>query len=279
VTLTPGQAVPANFVLQGVTAYLRGQLRDGNGTPIPNIRIVVQPVPFVSSGAGSIYPSTDGSGNFDVGVRAGVWDIQVSCVDAQERGYVVLGNFQFTVVDGVDQNGLVITSPVSTAVITGTVKNSLNQGIEGVTLDANQNISGNQHYYPGCISTDINGNYTIKVLGGTWQVAVRNHELTARGYSGVGQQSPTISGGTATANFVALPLPATINTLSFGASQAQFNVSTPAPTTYGYTVQYSTNLKANAWTTLLTTNSPSGSFNFVDPLASNTFRFYRITSP
>lgn len=201
VTLNAGQALHVNFVVLPITAHLRGQIRDDSGAPIPNMTIVVQPVPFQMSGVGSIYPTTDSNGNFDVGVRAGTWDIALECVAAQNRGYVNV-SYDFNVVDGMDQNGLILAFPVSTATITGSVRDNLGRPIVGVSLDA-----GQANYGAGCVTTDINGNYTLKVLGGTWNVSVSNDELNALGFDNVASQNVTISGGTATANFVATALP------------------------------------------------------------------------
>ena len=201
VTIDAGQAQQVNFVVQAITAHLRGQIRDDLGAPIPNISLSVQ-LAFDPNGEGGFHPQTDSNGNFDAGVRAGTWNIDLECNPAQARGYINVGDWNFDVTDGVDQNNLVLTFPIATATITGSVRDNFGQPIAGVSLDANQNS-----YHSGCITTDTNGNYTIKVLGGTWNVAVSNEELNARGFNNVASQDVTISGGTATANFVATPLP------------------------------------------------------------------------
>ena len=43
-----------------------------------------------------------------------------------------------------------------------------------------------------------------------------------------------------------------------------------------YAVQMSTNLASTNWSTLLVTNPPSNSFEFIDPNATNRTRFYRV---
>ena len=206
VTLSEGQAQQVDFVVQAITAHLRGQIKDDSGLPIPNMTIVVQPVPLMPSGIGSIYPMTDNNGNFDVGVRGGTWNIDLECNEAQTRGYVNVGGPDFNVTDGVDQNGIMLTFPRSTFVITGTVKDSLNNPIEGVELDANSTAPGSS-YNAGCVATDSGGNYQIKVIDGSWQVSVRTEDLNARGFNGVNTQSVIIAGGNGVANFVATPLP------------------------------------------------------------------------
>lgn len=206
-TLSNNQAKQANFVVQRVTAHLRGKVKDSGGAPIPNIMLVVQPVPLDPSGAGTLSPSTDANGNFDVGVRAGTWQIALECVAAQARGYVNVSGSRFNVVDGVDQNNLALTYPLSTATISGTVTDNQSNPIADVTVNASQQINSNSSYFPGCVTTDSKGNYTIRVLSGTWLVSVDSGDLTSRGFDSVVDQSVTISGGSATANFIARVTP------------------------------------------------------------------------
>ena len=204
ITISAGQAVQSNFVLNSVTAHLRGQIRDDSGAPIPNMTLVLQKEPISPDGTGSSYPVTDANGEFDFGVFAGVWNIALECVEAQEKGFVNVADLNFTVVDGFDQNGLVLVFPRSTFVITGTVKDNLDQPIAGVELDADYTI-GNTRYFPGCVATDANGNYTLKVLHGDWRVSVRDEKLNALGFNAVSPQTVTISYSNGVADFVASP--------------------------------------------------------------------------
>ncbi len=213
VSLTSGQALLVNFILSGVTTHLRGQIKDDSGAPITNMSIVVQPVPMVAGGAASLYPKTDSNGNFDVGVRAGTWNINLECVEGQNRGLVGVTAYNYTVADGVDQIGLVLSFPKSTFTITGTVKDSSNIPIVGVQVDASAN---NNTYLVGCTPTDANGFYTLKVINSSWTVSVRADDLNAHGFNSVNNQTVSISGANGTANFVAspLPVPVTITTPS-----------------------------------------------------------------
>ncbi len=207
VILGAGEAVEVNFTVNAITARLRGRVTDDAGAPIPNIQLVVSPLPQNPSGAGSIYPPTDNNGNFDVGVRGGNWTIALECEDAQQRRYVNVSGSDFAVTDGVDQNNIALSYPVATATITGMVTNNQGQPIRGVTLDANQQINATSSYFPGCVETDANGNYLLRVLNGTWAVAVRGEELNARGFAAVPGQNVTIVSGTAIADFSSAPLP------------------------------------------------------------------------
>jgi hypothetical protein len=50
----------------------------------------------------------------------------------------------------------------------------------------------------------------------------------------------------------------------------------PSQTGFTYTVQYSSNLGTNLWSSLLSTNGTGASITVKDPLTSQAGRFYRI---
>ncbi len=250
VTLNAGQAVRLDFDLQAATAHLRGQVKDDAGVPIPQIEIVVSPLPMDPTGADSFYPETDANGNFDVGVRGGSWNIALECNQAQQRGYVDVSGYDFQVTDGVDQNNIALTFPVSTATITGFVRTAdpSHRPVAGVELDANQQINQSSSYFPGCVPTDANGMYTIKVLGGTWRVAVRDDDLNSRGFQAVAEQNVNISGGSGSADFLVSELPPEITS----PTTASGTVGVP------FVYQFQTRFPA----TLAVSNLPPGlSFN------------------
>lgn len=268
-----GQAVQANLILSGVTARLRGQIRDDSGAPITNMTLVVQKYPINSSGAGSSYPETDASGNFDVGVNAGTWNIALECRDANDRNYVNQ-HLDYIVVDNVDQNGLVLIFQRSTGVITGTVKDTLNNPIPNVQLDANI-TSGGIPYNSGCVETDANGAYTIKVLNNSsWNTSVRTDDLNARGFEGVASQIVAISGGNGTANFVAIPSKPQLTTTRSGA-----NIILTWPTNATvFTLQSTTNLvPPAAWSTVAPAPVVVNGQNAVTNLIIGTRKFYRLS--
>jgi hypothetical protein len=274
-SLTDGTATEADFVLQSATAHLRGQVKDDHGNAITNIQIVVQPYPVQGNGANSIYPTTDGTGNFDVGISGGAWNIALECVSAQQRGYVNVSGFNFNVTDGVDQNGIQLMFPQATAVISGKLTDLLGHPIAGVTLNANQQINTTNSYFPGCVSTDASGNYQIGVLGGTWNVSLDDGELGALGYADVPSTNVTIVAGAATANFIAL--------VSLAAPQfagQSFSTVTGVSLTLNgdigltNTVQFSSNLVN--WFTLTNAVLSNATWHIVDPAATNqNHRFYR----
>jgi hypothetical protein len=268
-TVVDGQAYRADFVASSVSAHLRGTVRDNNGDPIPNISLVVQPYPS-TNGTGSIYPSTDGNGEFDVPISAGDWNIALECTDAQERNFVNRYDYIYTVVDGVDQNGLNLVFPQGTATISGTLTDTLGNPVPNVTLDAGSSV-----YYAGCVMTDSSGNFQINVLNGTWLVEVRNGDLNSRGYMNVNNVNVVVSGTNQTANFVTQPFPPLVSQPKIVSGQFRFTLS--GYDSRSYRIEASTNL--NSWINLGTNQTVNGTYLFIDPSAASSFtrRFYRTS--
>ncbi|MEY2485670.1 MAG: large repetitive protein [Verrucomicrobiota bacterium] len=239
VTLNAGETSQVDFVVQAITAHLRGQIIDDVGAPIPNMQMSVQDSSS-PSGTGSLTPQSDSNGNFDAGVRGGTWEISLNCSKAQGQGYINVFGDDFNVTDGVDQNNIVLTFPRFTATISGSVKDNLGHPIPGVQMDADQPINGSMDYGPGCVSTDSNGNYTLKVLGGSWTVSASSDDLNARGFNSVTGQDVNISNGTGTANFVATQMPPIITgplmaTATVGQLFVYQVTATGLPNSYGAT--------------------------------------------
>ena len=274
--IATGQAIGADFVLQSVTAHLRGQIKDNHGNPIPSMQLVVQPYPLQGNGANSLYPTTDENGNFDVGVHGGIWNLALECISAQSRAYVDISGLNYAVTDGVDQNGLTPTFPQATAMIQGQVTDPVGNPIVGVTVSAYQPISTNSSYDPGCVSTDSNGYYQLGVLNGNWTVSLQNDELNAQGYNAIFGTNITIVAGSGTANFVA---PVTLTTPQFkGGGFSPTNGSwliIAGVVAHTNTVQFSANLVT--WFTLTNRVLTNSIWQVADPAAvSQRQRFYRV---
>ena len=158
------------------------------------------------------------------------------------------------------------------------MKDTLNNPIPGVELDANITGTG-IHYYSGCVATDASGTYTIKVLNNSsWNISVRTSDLNARGFNGVSGQTVNISGGNGVANFVASRLQLTILS-SPGQIQAQgFNLSVAVEPGRNYRLQASTNL--TLWIDLTSFTGGGSPFQYLDSGATTlNRRFYRVVSP
>jgi hypothetical protein len=226
-------------------------------------------MPAQPGGAGSLYPTTDGTGSFDVVVPDGTWSIALECESAQQRSFVNVNNYNFVVTNNTDVNGILLTFPVSTATISGTITDIFGNPVVGVQLDAN---SGS--YYPGCVTSDGAGNYQIKVIDGTWNLTVRAAQLYARGYTSAPTQNVSVSGGNQTLHFVVTPIRPMLSQPRIVSGQFQFNLS--GFDVRRYRIESSTNL--TTWTILGTNQTTGGTLTFTDPTFSPTSRrMYRAT--
>jgi hypothetical protein len=170
--------------------------------------------------------------------------------------------------------------------ITGYVKDNLSNPIIGVGVYAHATINGT-NFNAGNATTDGNGNYSLNVVNGTWQVGVNcgcsdcSDNLTSKGYQCVNNQQVSISGNNGVANFIAQPcgalqittttLPnATVGSYYNGQSQAsgcqqpfQWSLSPGSgPLPSGLNLDSGGNLSG--------TPNSSGTFNFSVRVTDNT---------
>ncbi|MEP6810429.1 MAG: dockerin type I domain-containing protein [Chthoniobacterales bacterium] len=186
------------YIVYVVTAHLRGQVLDENDAPLGNVNIAA------GSGMNGEFFSgvtTDGGGNFDIGVFGGTWTLGLSNITGLG---IIPQDFTTNVTDGVDQNGLIFRVRHTTATIAGTVMNASMMPIAGVTVSSISTI--NSATYTATTTTDAGGNYSLPVFSATWNVGVDSAQLTARGYAPVAAQNVFVNTGTVPVDFVAGPL-------------------------------------------------------------------------
>ncbi len=283
VTVAAGQAVQANFVTPAITARLMGVVRNELGQSLANFPLalanfplVVQPAPVSGGGANSFYPFTDASGNFDIGLYGGNWHLALECQQASSANLVSFTK-DFTVVDNVNQSGIVLIALTSTRQITGTVRGTNGVGVSNIRVFANTTINGT-NYVTGCNATDGTGSFLLKVVSGTWTVGLDSYALNQTGFVGTTNQTVVIGGANGNASF-------TVSRFSefrpmFGMPNL-FNGLTPnfsASATGGasgayYRVESTTNF--TNWAVVGTNYVNNGTFSIYDPSANGPFRFYR----
>ncbi len=272
-TIANGQAVRIDFTSRAVTARLIGQVRDNFGVPLTNFMLVVQPLPLVSSGANSYYPSTDASGNFDVGVSAGMWNIHLE-INRTAASNLVSFTTDLTVVDGVNQTGLVFVALRATQQITGFVREG-STGITNVQMYGNATISGT-NYLAGESYTDGGGNYLMKVVNGTWNLQVNNYDLNQRGYVSASDQLVGISGAAGVANFTLTRFTNLITLTNASRSGSTFSFLVVAEQGRNYVLETATNLRNPVSWTPVSTNMQNGpNFSYSDNQGAGVPRYYR----
>lgn len=273
-TIANAQAIRLDFVSRAVTAHLTGQVVNDLGVPLSNFALVVQPVPLNGGGANSYYPSTDSSGNFDIGLTAGTWNIALESQQAANSNLVSF-SIDRVVVDNVNQSGLIFVAYRSTQQITGFVREG-STGVTNVQLYGGTTLNGTNYVSPATY-TDSNGNYAMKVINGTWLVQLNNFDINQRGYFSANSQTVPISGATGTANFSLTRYSNTITLANPSRIGNQFSVQATGDNGRNYVLEVTTNLRTPISWTPVTTNSQSGAnFQATDNAATGSARYYRM---
>ncbi|HEY6227241.1 MAG TPA: carboxypeptidase-like regulatory domain-containing protein [Verrucomicrobiae bacterium] len=188
--LAGGDTTKWDIHLASFTAHVRGRVVDGSGNGIPNVTIQGR---YEQSQQSSSQSGTAQDGSFDLPVWGGNWSIDLN----DDAGYIN-HTIQLTVVDGVDQT-ITFVVPNSTGQISGTVKNSSNQGIPGVFVSANATING-VNYHSGS-QTDSTGHYQLPAINGNWGLSLSCDDLQSQNYDCPQTQFATINNNNATVNF------------------------------------------------------------------------------
>jgi hypothetical protein len=194
------EAHEVNFVAQEFSSHLIGRVTDDGGHAVDNICINAYP----TQGGSGPDATTDGDGNFSLGVFGGTWNLSLCSEDAQARG-LVRPTLSFNVADGADITGIQYVARRATAQITGWVKDSTNAPVGGIGIGAH--ITVDTVNYDPWGQTDSEGNFSLGVFSGAWSVGVSCYDLQLRGYTCVVNQPVTISGNNGVANFTVYEQP------------------------------------------------------------------------
>jgi hypothetical protein len=196
VTVSTGQALRQNFVVQRATAHLSGRVTDDSGQPVSNICVNAYP----GQGGNGVDAETDSDGNFSLAVSGGTWYLQLCGDDARQRG-LVSPTLSFNVSG--DVSDIQCVARHATAQITGSVMDNSNAPIGDLGVNAFATAGAS---YGAWQRTDSGGGFSLGVFNGTWQVNLDCGDLQARGYTCPSQRSVTISGQSQTVNFTVQPL-------------------------------------------------------------------------
>ena len=198
------------------TALIYGCVKDNLGTPLPALDV------YANDNNNFLYDAdgcTDTNGNYVVGVLGGLgtndlWWVQVICEN-------IATNYVFSQPDFGSNGGANFISNTAslfnfTAIpathhITGNVKDSNGSNIEGVEVDAWATINGVNYNANSGVDTDANGNYTLTVCSGSWNVSVNSiygngnslDDILGSGtYQAPSGQTAVIYNNNATNNFI-----------------------------------------------------------------------------
>lgn len=163
----------ADFTVSGLQsdAYLRGRATDEGNNPIAGLQIGAY-----GNGPGR-QTTTGANGEFEIGVTAGTWNLQVS---GQPPAGKIAPSILYEVQPGVNIENINFRLLNTTATITGTVRNSQGQPISGAGVFADATINGIN--YLAHRQTDAQGFYSLPVVNGDWRMWMDCWSLEQQGY-------------------------------------------------------------------------------------------------
>ncbi|MBI3882296.1 MAG: carboxypeptidase regulatory-like domain-containing protein [Verrucomicrobia bacterium] len=192
VALTTNSTIPANVDLTLATRTLAGSLVDSTNTALT---VEAGTQMFVQS-SNNLFTIgfTDTNGNFSVPVTADFWKVEVSDKTAASFGDLVPQNkTKFNTVTNSVTNANVALER-STALIYGTVKDSLGVPIPGLVMFASDTTNNG---FETSGFTDSNGVFSLAAVAGNWFMQVDNSSPQTTNYAFTSTDTLTLVDGQA----------------------------------------------------------------------------------
>jgi hypothetical protein len=187
-SIDDGQADNTNVIGIIPSAQFLSLVTDDTGAPVTNVFC------FASCLAGTSEGNTGTNGMLDIPVFAGTWNL-----------YIGAGNLifpvipPFTITNGINFTYNIIARTI-TGHISGQVENSSSVGIPNIDVMLTNSV-GPTNFALGAF-TDADGDYSVAVFNGTWNVSLYPSSLQAAGYYPVDPLSVTVPPTNAIADFV-----------------------------------------------------------------------------
>ncbi len=167
----------ANFTAPLATNYISGHLKDGSGNPIAGIGIYANAtINGVNYNPGNA--DTDTNGYYSLNVANGNWSVGVNtCSDCGNNDSLpgdYLSPQNQTLVISNNNPTVNFTAILAPYQITGYIKDNSGNPVVGAGLWASATINGAQCSQNNA-NTDTNGNYSLNVANGAWQVGVNGY--------------------------------------------------------------------------------------------------------
>jgi hypothetical protein len=264
----------ANFIAEVFSSFISGRVITQSGAPVTNMNIFAYP----NGGNDSIgQGTTDYNGNYSMGVGAGDYFVELNTAypDGAPAFGLVSPNIPVTVTSGVNISNLVLVAMEQTGAINASVTNAtLNAPVTFINISASATINGT-NYTAGTQTTGANGEATLVVCNGTWDINADCGDLDELGDSCPDDIFDTISNDSLPADFQVTSSsgPPSLASPSWRANQFQCDVS--GSVSQDYKVQYTTNLASTNWILLLSATNTQN-FSILDANATNSQRFYRV---
>lgn len=276
VDATGGNVINVNIPLYRPTALFYGSIHGSTGAPLANIEFDGGDDLFDGKGF------SDANGNYVVAVLADGNDLNAnpnSSVNVALANSVV-NQFNNVIVSS---NQTILQNYVARPIvghITGRVVDSFGAPVTGPALYAFQFNGFNDNYQSLNSQTDADGNYSLGVANGAWQVNFSfggNNDLEHHGLTDLfGPYTVNIPPTNATLDITVYPLGTPFLTEMRRTSPTQFVFNINGSINASYTVQVCTNLTTTNWAPLFTLQLTNNPFPITDTHATNNARFYRV---
>jgi hypothetical protein len=217
----------ANFIVQGYTTFVSGQVVDDSGSPVTFMNVFAQTNSGGNTVGFSSQATTDSGGNFRMGIVGGNYTLFLN--SDPNTGYPSLNLVGPTVpvsfTNGVNITNFILIAPRVTGAIQAQVNNPSSAGVSGIGVFATL-TAGTTNYSSEQIQTDGSGAANVPVCNGNWQVSLNGNDVQNAGYSTPASQNLTVSGNTPSVTFTlgsVSPLQITTTSLPDGIVGGQYN--------------------------------------------------------
>ncbi|MBI5383238.1 MAG: putative Ig domain-containing protein [Verrucomicrobia bacterium] len=179
VAVLTNQMTSRNVTNAAATRTISGTVTDSaSSAGLPGVFVMAQ-----SSSGGFASAFTDNAGVYSIAVTAAAWRVGANSGDLAKLGYVPWDERLDANTTSGSVSNLNIAAPKATALVYGTVEDTLNQPLIGLGVQGSD--SGHQ-YDPRGRSFPTNGAYCVGVLVGDWWINPDDDDLAAHGYFGAG---------------------------------------------------------------------------------------------
>jgi hypothetical protein len=172
--INDGQAISLSVTGLVVTARFRSHVTVDTGVPLSGLNSVADSYAYYGA---YTFATTDGNGFLDMPVFGDKWNF--SWLDVLPANLVFPDVPPFTITDGVNLTNNIVARTV-TGTVSGYVHDGNSRGITNLTVTVTNHVGLTNFTLHA--TTDTNGNYSVAVFNGTWNVSPDNNALTTQGY-------------------------------------------------------------------------------------------------
>ncbi len=197
--INDGQAISLNVTGLIITARFRSHVTIDTGVPLSGLNAVAGSYSYFGA---TTFATTDGNGFLDMPVFGGEWNF--GWLDVLPTNLVFPDFPTFTITDGVNLTNDIVARTV-TGTVAGYVHDGNGLGITNLAVTITNHV-GITNFTLRAI-TDTDGNYSVPVFNGTWNVSLDNNALYFQGYLSAAPTNLSLPPTNGVANFVVATAP------------------------------------------------------------------------